>query len=174
MKDLFTEEERVLSGYRRKIENEDIYLEDAESFASNYKDLIDQTRVITRISDRLQKKLDMANQKIKSQNHEIGQKNELLENTIIELTRAKVSKKASTILLTLALILFIWEQYLLEPFIESYVIIPYLGIVLKGLIAFSLKFFETGIENYFMKKEQGQILRNRGKSLKTKLAYSGF
>lgn len=174
MKDLFTEEERVLSGYRRKIENQDIYLEDAESFASNYKDLIDQTRVITRISDRLQKKLDMANQKIKSQNHEIGQKNELLENTIIELTRAKVSKKASTILLTLALILFISEQYLLEPFIESYVIIPYLGIVLKGLIAFSLKFFETGIENYFMKKEQGEILKNRGKSLKTKLSYSGF
>ncbi|MEQ9299642.1 MAG: hypothetical protein RIF33_13800 [Cyclobacteriaceae bacterium] len=174
MKDLFTEEERVLSGYRRKIENEDIYLEDAESFASNYKDLIDQTRVITRISDRLQKKLDMANQKIKSQNQEIGKKNDLLENTIIELTRAKVSKKASTILLTLAIILFISEQYLLEPFIESYVVIPYLGIILKGIIAISLKFFETGIENYFMKKEQGQILKNRGKSLKTKLSYSGF
>lgn len=174
MKDLFTEEEKVLSSYRRKIEKEDVYLEDAESFANSYKDLIDQTRVITRISDRLQKKLDMANQKIRSQNEVIGQKNELLENTIIELTRAKVSKKASTILLTLALILFISEQYLLEPLIESYVVIPYLGIVLKGLIAFSLKFFETGIENYFMKKEQSEILKNRGKSLKAKLSYSGF
>jgi len=174
MIDLFTEEEKVLSGYRRKIEKEDIYLEDAESFANNYKDLIDQTRVITRISDRLQKKLDHANQKIKSQNQEIGRKNELLENTIIELTKAKVSKKASTILLTLALVLFISEQYLLEPIIESYIIIPYLGIVLKGLIAFSLKFFEGGLESYFMKKEQGEILKNRGKSLKTKLAYSGF
>ena len=174
MKDLFTEEERVLSGYRRKIEKEDVYLEDTESFANNFKDLIDQTRVITRISDRLQKKLDLANQKISSQNHEIGQKNELLENTIIELTRTRVSKKASTILLTLALILFISEQYLLEPLIESYIIIPYLGIVLKGLIALSLKFFETGLENFFMKKEQGEILKNSDRSLRIKLSYAGF
>ena len=113
-------------------------------------------------------------QKIRHQNHEIEQKNELLENTIIELTRAKVSKKASTILLTLALILFISEQYVLEPFIESYIVIPYLGIGLKGLIAFSLKFLETGIENYFMKKEQASILKNQGRSLKAKLAYAGF
>ena len=37
--------------------------------------LLDQSKVITRISDRLQKKLDHANQKIKSQNVEIQKKN---------------------------------------------------------------------------------------------------
>lgn len=173
MKDLFQEEERLLSSYLKKIDENNVYLEDAESFATNYKDLIDQSKVITRISDRLQKKLDMANQKIKSQNLEINEKNEQLENTIVELATAKVGKKASRVLFIMAIILFISEEIFLEPVLDDYIDLPYMGLFIKGIIAFGLKMFESNIEQYFMKEEQGKILKNKGKSLKEKLSYNG-
>lgn len=169
MKDLFQEEERLLSSYLKKIEENNVYIEDAEYFANNYKDLIDQSKVITRISDRLQKKLDMANTKIKAQNGEINQKNELLENTIVELASAKVGKKASRVLFILAITLFISEEILIEPILDDTFDMPYVGLAIKGLIAIGLKVFESNLENYYMKQEQKNILQNKGKSLKQKL-----
>ncbi len=172
MKDLFQEEEKVLSRYLKKIEDKDVYIEDAETFANYYKDLIDQSKVITRISDRLQKKLDMANQKIKAQNQTISEKNTQLEHTLFELKNAKMGKKASRILLLIAIGLFVSEEYILEPIIDSFVNIPYLGLISKAAIAFSLKFIEGGLESYYMNKEKEEILKNKGKSADRKISFS--
>jgi hypothetical protein len=171
MKDLFQEEEKVLSRYLKKIDDNEMFIDDVESFGSNYRDLIDQSKVITRISDRLQKKLDLANQKIKSQNTEIQAKNEQLENTIVDLASAKVGKKASRVLFVLAIVLFISEELFIEPLLGE-LSFPYVGLVIKAFIAFGLKIFESSLEGYYMQQEQKDILKNKGKSLKSKLEYT--
>ena len=158
MKELYHEEQKILSDYLEKVKKEEIFLEDAFSFALYYKELLDQSKVITKVSDRLQKKLDQANQKIKTQNEQIKDKNVELQNTIEELTQARVSKKASTVLLTLAIVLFVSEEHLLSPIIEQNIELPFVGLGVKGLIALGLKFLEGGLEGYFMKREQKRIL----------------
>lgn len=161
MKELYHEEQKVLSDYLEKVKKEDIFLEDAFTFALYYKELLDQSKVITKVSDRLQKKLDQASQKIKSQNEEIKFKNIKLEDTIGQLVSARVGKKASRILLTLALVLFVCEEIFLSDIIEEYISIPFLSMGLKGGLAFSLKFFEGNLETYFMKVEQKKILKEK-------------
>ncbi len=164
MKELYHEEQKILSDYLEKVKREEIFLEDAFSFALYYKELLDQSKVITKVSDRLQKKLDQANQKIKHQNEEIKQKNVELQNTIEELTQARVSKKASTVLLTLAIVLFISEEHVLSPVIEEHIELPFVGLGIKGIIALGLKFLEGGLEGYFMKREQKRILEEAEKN----------
>ena len=46
-------------------------------------------------------------------------KNEELADTIDQLAKAKVGKRASTIMLTVAVVLFILEQIFIEPIIEE-------------------------------------------------------
>jgi hypothetical protein len=43
--------------------------------------------------------------------------------------------------------------------------------VIKAFIAFGLKIFESSLEGYYMKQEQREILKNKGKSLKNKLDF---
>ena len=136
-------------------------MEDAFTFALYYKELLDQSKVITKVSDRLQKKLDQANQKIKSQNEEIKFKNIKLEDTIGQLVSARVGKKASRILLTLAIILFICEELFLADIINRYISIPFLGLGIQGALMLSIKFFEGSLEAYFMKIEKKKILKEK-------------
>ena len=161
MKELYHEEQRILSDYVGKVKNKDLSMDDAVNIAVNYKDLLDQSKVITRISDRLQKKLDHANQKIKSQNSEIQKKNSELEITIEKLDKMTVGKKASRLLFVLFLVLFITEQLFLEPIIETVVDIPFMDIGVMLVFAISLKFFESSLEQYFLKKIKKKILNQK-------------
>ncbi len=164
MRELYHEEKKNLDEFKEKISDRKIYKEDLNAFADSYDELVAQARVITRVSDRLQKKLDTANTQIKEQNDEITEKNVQLEKTIEQLMKARVGKKASTIMLFLAIFLFVTEEYFMGPVIESFISIPYLDLVIKGLIAFSLKFVESGLETYFMKQEQSKILKEEKNS----------
>ena len=90
---------------------------------------------------------------IKQQKAEIEQKNIELQETIDELTRAKVSKKAKALTLIIALVLFITEDVFLDFVLHR---LPEDNIVLtlgaKILIVFSLKPIERGIEHYLLSK----------------------
>ncbi|MBU2913143.1 MULTISPECIES: hypothetical protein [Reichenbachiella] len=158
MKELYHEEQKILSDYVGKVKQKDLSMDDAVGIAVHYKDLLDQSKVITRISDRLQKKLDHANQKIKSQNSEIQKKNVELEDTINELDKMTVGKKASRIMFALAIILFVSEEQFLGPIIEDAIDIPYLGLLILLIIAMFLKFFEGMLESYFLKQTKKKIL----------------
>jgi len=158
MKELYYEEQKILSDYVGRIKKKEVNLEDAVNIAVNYKDLLDQSKVITRISDRLQKKLDHSNQKIKSQNVEISKKNKELDNTIGQLTKMTVGKKATRIMFVLAVILFISEEQFLAPIINDYVGTPYVSLGLMLIIAMLLKFFESWLEGYFLKQQKHKIL----------------
>lgn len=162
-RELYHEEIKKLKDFRSRLDTHAIYKQDLESFSDDYEELVAQAKVITRVSDRLQKKLDNANIQIREQNDEIKLKNTELEKTIQQLVQARVGRKASTIMFTLAIVLFISEEFFLEEMIESYVSIPYLGLIIKGLIALGLKFFESGLETFFLNQEKKKIIAQERK-----------
>lgn len=158
-RELYYEEVSNLNQFREKIDTHAIYKKDLEEFSDQYEELVAQAKVITRVSDRLQKKLDNANVQIRAQNVEIKDKNIQLEDTIGQLIKARVGKKASTIMLTVALFLFVIEQVVLEPIVDQYVSIPYLDLVVLGVLFFVVKTLESGLENYFMNQEKKKIIQ---------------
>ncbi|MEO9871282.1 hypothetical protein [Ekhidna sp.] len=156
--ELYYDEIDSLRKFRSKIETHAIYKEDLDAFSDEYEELVAQAKVITRVSDRLQKKLDNANLQIREQNDEIKEKNVELGKTIGQLAVAKVGKKASTIMLTVAVILFALEQIFIEPIIEEYIQIPYVGYGILAVLFLLIKFFEGGLEKYFLNQEKRKIL----------------
>ena len=161
--ELYHDEIDNLRKFRAKIETHAIYKEDLDSFSEEYEELVAQAKVITRVSDRLQKKLDNANLQIKGQNEEIKYKNVELEKTIEQLAVANVGKKASTIMLTVTLILFIFEQIFIEPIIDQNIHIPYLGLGILAILFFLIKLFEGRLERYFLNRERKKILEQQKK-----------
>ncbi|WP_339810011.1 hypothetical protein [uncultured Imperialibacter sp.] len=157
-KNLFHAEENSLKEFKGKVKGNAVSKRTLARFIDNYEDLITQSKVITRVSDRLQSKLNKANAQIAEQNETISDNNKLLHNTIEQLVKAKVSKKASTIILTAAVVLFVAEEVLLEEAINNYVNIPYIGLIVKLCIALSLKAFESTIEKFFLRKEHSKIV----------------
>lgn len=168
LRDLYHEEEETLKNFRNKVRYENPTRKDLLEFTEQYQDLLAQSKVITRVSDRLQSKLNKANEKIRDQNEEITEKNHLLENTISQLVRARMGRKASTIILTVAIILFLSEEMFLEPLLDDMVNSLLLSLGIKGIIALLLKFLEGGLESFFMKQEQLKILKE-GKTVSTEI-----
>jgi hypothetical protein len=161
--ELYYDEISSLRKFRSKIETHAIYKEDLDSFSDEYEELIAQAKVITRVSDRLQKKLDNANLQIRDQNDEIKGKNLELGKTIEQLAVARVGRKASTIMLSVALVLFILEQIFIEPLIAANVTIPYVGLGILAILFFIIKMLEGALEKYFLNQEKKKILEQEKK-----------
>ena len=161
--ELYYDEIDSLRKFRAKIETHAIYKEDLDSFSDEYEELVAQAKVITRVSDRLQKKLDNANLQIREQNDEIKDKNVELGKTIEQLAVAKVGRKASAIMLVVAFVLFILEQVFIEPIIERSIDIPFVGLGILGILFLLIKFFEGGLEKYFLNQEKKKILEQEKK-----------
>jgi len=158
-RELYHEEVENLNSFKTKLDTHAIYRDDVQEFCDQYEELVAQAKVITRVSDRLQKKLDNANIQIKAQNEEIKEKNIQLGETIEQLAKARVGRRASTIMLTVALGLFILEQIFIEPIIEQSVSIPYLDLGILGVLFFIVKSLESALEGYFMNQEKKKILK---------------
>ncbi|MEQ8358784.1 MAG: hypothetical protein RH860_04800 [Cytophagales bacterium] len=124
--------------------SKDEYKEELLQIKNYYEDLLDQGMLITKVSDRLQNKLNNLNGKLQDKNVE-------LQNTIDELTKARVGRKATTIVLLVAVALFLISEGVLEPQIEAQIGDNiWLGLLFKGLIALLLKPIETLTEKYLM------------------------
>jgi SMC interacting uncharacterized protein involved in chromosome segregation len=143
--ELYHDEISQLKNFRSKLDTHTIYKDEIIGFADQFEELVAQAKVITRVSDRLQKKLDSANLQIREQNEEIKDKNVELEQTIQQLAKARVGRRASTIMLTVALGLFVAEQIFIEPLIEQYVDIPFLGLGILGVLFLVVKGLEGGL-----------------------------
>lgn len=164
--DLYNDEITHLKDFRSKLDTHTIYKADLEGFGDQYEELVAQAKVITRVSDRLQKKLDGANVQIREQNEEIIEKNVQLESTIVQLAQARVGRRASTIMLTVALGLFVAEQIFLEPLIDQFLIdqnikIPFINLGILGVLFFFVKGLEGWLEKYFMNQEKKKILKGK-------------
>ena len=166
MKELYHDEVSNLDKFRKKIDSRTIYKEDLEFFSEQYEELIAQAKVITRVSDRLQKKLDNANTQIREQNSEITEKNSELESAINQLVAAKVGRKASTILFVVTITLLIIEEYAIDPLLENLSGSEFISIGIKVATAVVAKLFEGRLEDYFLNKEKAKIIRDEyGKTI---------
>lgn len=131
--------------------NQEKSLEELKLITENYEELLDQTVLITRISDRLQKKLDKTNDKLQSLNDQLNDKNIELHLTINDLVKAKAGRKATTIVFVFALALFFLSEALIEPYIDSYSDNIYISLSIKAIIAMSIKPLEMLVEKRLVK-----------------------
>lgn len=153
---IFQKEKAFVQQAEEFIENEEnhsveILQQEFKSLTENYSELIDQIVLITRISDRLQKKLDKTNEKLSDLNTELEDKNIELQNTIDDLVKARVGRRATTIVFVFALVLFIFSEALIEPYIEAYADNVYISLAIKAVIAMLIKPLEMIVESSLMK-----------------------
>jgi len=135
--------------------------EELKLLTDNYEELLDQTVLITRISDRLQKKLDKTNDKLQNLNDQLNDKNVELQNTIDDLVKAKAGRKATTIVFVFALVLFVFSEALIEPYIDSYANNIYLSLSIKAIIAMSIKPLEMLVEDSILKAARKRTIEAR-------------
>ncbi|GAB3336888.1 hypothetical protein GCM10027429_20720 [Marivirga atlantica] len=161
--DVFQAEIDFLKEVRKLSEDDNI---PAETVKENYKKLCDkyerligEAKLLTSVSDRLHAKLNEANEKLKKQSEEINKinddlkvNNQLLQDTIDQLVKAKVGRKASSIVLLIAIILFVISEGLLEPIVEQKFGNEQVGFIFKLGIAILLKPIDVIVERYMMRQ----------------------
>jgi len=146
---LFKSETQILEQSENLLSKQDATFDEYKDFFKelcfNYSELLDQTRLITKVSDKLQNKLNSAYEAVEVKNIE-------LQNTIDELTKARVGRKAQTIILFLGLSLFVLEEIVLEPIVDkSTGNNIWIGLSIKLVIAFLLKPLESFVEEWLLK-----------------------
>jgi hypothetical protein len=154
---LFDNELTVLSYYAELSKKEGLtveeYQKEMNKICEHYSELLDQSKLVTKVSDKLQNKLNLANESLEL-------KNTQLQETIDELTKARASKKATTIVLFMAVILFLFSEGLIDPIIDDYTSSLFIGLSIKGLIALLIKPIEYLIENFILKTAVKNISAN--------------
>jgi hypothetical protein len=139
---LFRNENNVLEHYQ-KIVNREIVTPDQDmalrKLTHKYKSLLDQTRFLTWISGRLERKLHR-------KNRELWDNNTRLQQTLDELTKAEAERSATAIIYFIAIVLFVLEEYFVEPFVNMVGGSIGYSILIKLAIVLMLKLSEGFIE----------------------------
>jgi predicted nuclease with TOPRIM domain len=161
--DVFQAEIDFLNEVRALAEDDNIPTEKVKEnyklLCDKYDRLIGEAKLLTSVSDRLHAKLNEANEKLKRQSDEINKinddlkvNNQLLQDTIDQLVKAKVGRKASSIVLLIAILLFILSEGVLEPQVEAYFGDNRIGFIFKLGIAVLLKPIDVLVERYMMRR----------------------
>jgi hypothetical protein len=116
-----------------------------------YKKLLEQTRFLTWVSGRLEKKLQKSNR-------DLQDKNKQLEQTVQDLLTAKAGRSAYAIIYFIAIVLFVLEELVLDPFIKAIGNGLAYSIMFKLIIVLMLKIAETVIEDRIKKKSAKKII----------------
>ena len=154
---LFKKEIQILNKYR-EIADQDVSHEDAKialaELTNKYKALLEQTRFLTWISGRLERKLHRTNR-------ELFEKNNKLENTLHELTKSEAGRNATGIIYFIAIVLFVLEEYFVEPVIGMFGEGVSYGILFKVMIVLLLKVSEGFLEKKLTKKDRFRFTSDR-------------
>jgi hypothetical protein len=151
---LFKNEIKIYNDYRDIIANESGHEQTKaalQNLTHKYKNLLEQTRFLTWISGRLERKLQRTNR-------ELFQKNIKLENTLTELTKSEAGRNASAIIYFIAIVLFVLEEYFVEPVINVFGESVGYSILIKLVIVLMLKVSEGFIERKITKKRRLKML----------------
>jgi hypothetical protein len=135
----------------------DIQLE-YKKLVENYDELIGQVKIITKISDRLQNKLNKTNEKLELTNEELNDTNIKLNETIDALAEARIGRKAATIVLFVAILLFMISEAWIEPIIERSISNFWVGLGLKLVVAILIKPGEDFANKYMLKRARKKQL----------------
>lgn len=171
-KNVFQDEMSVLKESRLFLDQQDLSLDACKKeltlMQERYDELLDQAKLITKVSDRLQNKINKANDQLESKNDE-------LQESLDALTKAKVGRKAATITIIVVIVLFLFTEAFIEPIIEAqaesyfplankdaFLTVPtLLALLAKGLIALSLRPIEKIVEKRLMKQESARLLAEK-------------
>jgi hypothetical protein len=145
---LFSKEAAVLQHYRDVLEKDSsptIKRELLQDLTDKYSNLMEQSRFLTWISGRLERKLQKANQ-------DLFHKNQSLQTTLSELVKARAGRNAYAIIYFIAIVLFVLEEFFVEPVIEMFGDGVGYSILIKLIIVLLLKVSEGFIEEKIVKK----------------------
>ena len=149
---LFRNELQILEHYKT-LSKEDQSLQETkaalEDLTRKYKSLLEQTRFLTWISGRLERKLQRTNR-------ELQNNNEALQKTLDELTKAEAGKSAYAIIYTIAILLFVLEEFFVERVINMFGNTIGYNIIFKSVIVLILKASETIIEKKVMRSRKAR------------------
>lgn len=158
---LFKNEIGVFNQYKNLIEEDKSPQElkaALEQLTGQYKTLLDQTRFLTWVSGRLEKKLHRANR-------DLNERNLRLEQTLGELVKATAGRNAFIIIYFIAIGLFVLEEFFVEPIITMFGDGLGLSILIKLGIVLILKVVEGFIEDRIKKKPKLQTIDSPIKTL---------
>ncbi|HTH54574.1 MAG TPA: hypothetical protein VL728_00925 [Cyclobacteriaceae bacterium] len=144
---MFTNELGIYNKHRDFQYSQDSYneLKSAhERLTNDYKKLLEQARFLTWISGRLEKKLYKSNK-------ELAVRNSKLEKTVEELISARAGKNAYAIIYFIAIVLFVLEEFLIEPVINQFGNGVGYSILIKLIIVLLLKVSEGFLEERIKK-----------------------
>lgn len=154
---LFRRENQTLEKYKELSASDPApkeSLEGLKKMVSKYEDLLLQTRFMTWVSGRLERKLQRINR-------ELVNNNQTLQTTLDELTKAEASRSAYATIYFIAIILFVLEEYLVEPFITQIGGSAGYGILFKLLIVLLLKVVESIIEKKVKHKRRARVKQTK-------------
>lgn len=146
---LFEKEYFVLKDCQSLVEKPNLefgeLFEKYKDLLKHHEEIIDQARLVTKVSDKLQNKLTKAHDAINAKNVE-------LQSTIDELTKARAGRTAATMILVLGILLFMLSEVVIDPYIDAHTGGNiYISIGVKGLIAVLLKPIESLLESQLVK-----------------------
>lgn len=167
---LFEREANIYKASKKVLANEESTSEEIKeeltSILVHYGDLLDQSKLITKVSDRLQKKINKAYDDLESTNSQ-------LQEMLDALTKAKVGRRATTIVLIIFIGLFLVMEGWLEPMIDMEIAdhedwkdySTAIALSMKGVMALLLRPVEKLVEKFLLKQAQ----REKEKELKANL-----
>lgn len=133
------------------IENH-IFRNEYVKLVESFDDAVGQMRLITKVSDKVQKKLDRVNSALDVKNAELDTKNAELQKTIDELTQARAGKIAATIVLIIAVMLFLLEELFIDNVIKNLLgtTSQWASVITKLVVVLMLKPLEGLLENFII------------------------
>jgi hypothetical protein len=178
----YQRENELLSKFKTVAQSEDLSKEEyraaIDELLKSYTTLLSDTKLLTSVGDRLQRKLKGANMLLQQQSEEIQrindnlqQTNVELKNTIDELTKARASRKAQTFILIFVVVLMVatevMEEFFIEKFVDTYFVDLdkifqfMIGLIPKAVIVMLLKPIEGYTERYFIRQAQRDDARQK-------------
>ncbi len=136
---------------QENIENH-IFRNEYVKLVDSFDDAVGQMRLITKVSDKIQKKLDRVNSALDVKNAELDIKNAELQTTIDELTQARAGKIAATIVLAIAVMLFLLEELFIDNLIKNLLgtTSQWASVITKLVVVLLLKPLEGLLENFII------------------------
>lgn len=143
---------------QENIENH-IFRNEYVKLVESFDDAVGQMRLITKVSDKVQKKLDRVNSaldvknaELDTKNAELDVKNAELQTTIDELTQARAGKIAATIVLIIAVMLFLLEELFIDNLIKNLLgtTSQWASVITKLVVVLMLKPLEGLLENFII------------------------
>jgi len=152
---LFSNEAKVLNTYRDMLAanpDEKLNRSALEDLTEKYKNLLEQSRFLTWISGRLERKLQKANQ-------DLFIKNDEMQKALDDLVKAKAGRSAYAIIYFIAIILFVLEEFFVDPLIKVVGGGLWYSILIKLVIVLLLKVSEGFIEERIIRKPPLRAIR---------------